>query len=251
MTGTSGGAALAGEQGDAGALADTGGLRRYIERIWHVRGSVALPPGQSAETAFGRLDPLFQKPGTKHERRGDTLSFAKKDPAAQDPMASWDSGVLRIAPGEGGLVLRYHLVSRMMLFCVLMPLVFLGFAQLAITFGKAEPPEDKAAATAKPGEKAKAAKKKDEPELKLHPLDQYLGAPAPETKAEREKKKKEKQGEPPEKKPSPTPAYVFAGIFAALYLVGRFLEPWLVNRLFRRRLWEDEDAAAQAKSASS
>jgi hypothetical protein len=249
VTGSSGDAALAEERGgtDAGAA----GVRHYVERIWHVRGRVELPPGQSAETAFARLDPLFQQTGTRHERNGDTLTFAKKDPASQDRMASWDSGVLRIAASEGGLVLRYHLVSRMMLFCFLMPLVFLGFAQLAISFGKAEPPEDKAAATAKPGDKAKKPEKKDDPELKLNPVDEFLGAPAPETKAEREKKKKEKKNEPPEKKPSPTPAYVFAGIFAALYLVGRFLEPWLVNRLFRRRLWEDEDAAAQAKSASS
>jgi hypothetical protein len=204
-------------------------------------------------------------------------------------MAVYDSGTLRVEPGAAGPVLRYTLVSRIMLFCFLLPLLFLGFALLAITFGKVDKPEDEArsgkpAATAKPGEKAPvgkpgevapvgkpgekapvgkpgekapvgaAAKKpaKKEPELELNPIDKFLGAPAPE-KPDKDKKKDAKgkadakkdgkkdgktadKEEEPEKKPSPIPAYVFAGIFAVLYLVGRFLEPWLVGRLFRRRL---------------
>lgn len=41
-----------------------------------------------------------------------------------------------------------------------------------------------------------------------------------------------------EKKPkhSPTTAYVFAGIFFVVFLVGRVLEDWLIRRAFRRRL---------------
>ena len=35
---------------------------------------------------------------------------------------------------------------------------------------------------------------------------------------------------------SPTPAFVFAGLFFALFLVGRVLEPWLVRRTFRQVL---------------
>lgn len=68
---------------------------------------------------------------------------------------------------------------------------------------------------------------------RLHPIDRFLGAPAPETKKDKDKKKKEEEKD---KNPSPTPGYVFAGIFAILYAVGRWLEPWLAQRLFRRAL---------------
>ncbi|NHN19860.1 hypothetical protein G6046_02730, partial [Bacillus amyloliquefaciens] len=32
--------------------------RRFFESIWHIRGSVPLPPDQSREEAFTRLAPL-------------------------------------------------------------------------------------------------------------------------------------------------------------------------------------------------
>jgi hypothetical protein len=183
---------------------------------------------------------LFQTTGTSLESRGDTLTFTKKDPAAQDKMAVFDRGTLTIEPGAQGPALRYHLVSRSLLFCFLLPLLFLGFAQLAITFGKAEKPEAEAAATTgktgvKPGDKAAgkaaAAKQPDKKDkvLPVNPIDKFLRAPAPE----KDKKKKDKK---PEKKPSPTPAYVFAGLFAALYVIGRVLEDWLIRNRFRKLL---------------
>jgi hypothetical protein len=242
VTGGSAGASLEEVAGSAGRQEPQAGILRYIERIWHVRGSVELPPGQTGEEAFARLDPLFHEPGTIYERSGDTLIFAKKDPRAQDKMAVFDSGVLQVEAGALVPVMRYHLISRMLLFCFLMPLVFLGFAQLAIALGKADKPPAEAAA-GKAGDKAKKPEK-TEPELKLNPIDKFLGAPAPE-KPDKDKKKGEKgkkgdKDEEQEKKPSPTPAYVFAGIFAALYVIGRWLEAWLVARLFRRRLATEE-----------
>jgi len=59
-----------------------------------------------------------------------------------------------------------------------------------------------------------------------------LGSPAPE-KPKKDGTDKSKEDD---KKPSPTSAYVFAAIFAALYVVGRILEARLVKGLFRKSL---------------
>lgn len=201
---------------------------RYLDWIWHVRGSLALAPGQSTDEAFDRLDPLFHQVGTSHERTNDTLTFQKKDPVAQDKMSVFDSGVLAIENGNEGPVLRYRLRSPTLLFCFLLPLFFLGIGQLTIEVGKRQKPP------------VEAVKKPDKvSETPMHPLDIALGAPAPEKKgtdkASKEKAKKEK-AEKAKQKFSPTTAYVFAGIFTALYLLGRILEDWLVKGLFRKRL---------------
>ena len=200
---------------------------RFIDWIWHVRGSLALAPGQSRDDAFDRLDPVFRETGTSRDRSSDTLVFHKKDQAAQDKMAVFDHGVLRIDEGIGGAVLRYHLISRALLFCFLAPLLFLAMAQLTIVLGAHQ--KAKAEAAAKAG---KAEKKPIKADLPMNPIDKALGAPAPKTAAQKKKEKDEEK----DKGPSPTPAYVFAGIFAALYVVGRILEDRLVKSLFRKRL---------------
>ncbi len=224
---------------------------RYIDWIWHVRGSLALAPGQSSDEAFGRLDPLFDQPGTSHERTGDTLAFRKKDPVAQDKLSVFDSGVLAIEPGVEGAELRYSLVSRALLFCFLAPLLFLGIAQLTIASGWLDkPPTPAETKKAEAKEKAEEAKMAARP---MNPIDKLLGAPAPETKKDKDKAKADKaakgakgakgakdgKGDDDDKKddkPSPTAAYIFAGIFAALYVGGRIIEDWLVKRLFKRQL---------------
>lgn len=198
---------------------------RLIDWIWHIRGSLALAPGQSSDDAFDRLDPLFRESGTSHDRAKDTLTFRKKDQAAQDKMSVFDGGVLKIENGVAGSRLHYHLTSRALLFCFLAPLLFLGVAQFTIALGKLEKPSTEASSASKKPKKKDAA-------LLQNPIDKALGAPAPE------KPKKDGAGksEGEDKKPSPTPAYVFAGIFAALYLVGRILEDRLAKRLFKRSL---------------
>jgi hypothetical protein len=202
---------------------------RAIDWIWRIRGSLPLPPEQGADEAFRRLGPLFQVSGTRHERAGQTLTFQKKDQAAQDKMAVFDSGILRIEQCRNGLVLRYNMASRALLFCFFLPFFFLSMAAVTIAIASYE--KSQAQAEAKAGDAAAAKKKKEEAEKAirpLHPIDQALGAPAPE------KPKKDKKEE--DKGPSPNSAYVFAGIFAALYIVGRFLEAWLAKSLFRNRL---------------
>lgn len=198
---------------------------RFINWIWHVRGSLELAPGQSTKDAFDKLDPLFRQSGTSYDRTNDTLTFRKKDQAAQDKMSVFDGGVLQVEQGADGTVLRYHLISRALLFCFLAPLLFLGFAQLTVFVGDLEKQSKEAS------DASKKPEKKDV-ELQLNPIDIALGAPAPE-KPEKDGNKKDKEEDDG---PSPTPAYVFAGIFAALYVVGRILEAWLVKARFRKSL---------------
>ena len=210
---------------------------RWLNWIWHIRGSVELAPGQSSDEAFDRLAPLFRQTGTSHERTGDTLTFRKKDPAAQDKMSIFDGGVLWVERQAAGPVLRYHMISRALLFCFMLPPLFIGIAQLTIVMAKAPEPETEAAAgkpsdaskkpVAKAAAKAEADKAAPAP---MNPIDKFLGAPAPE------KPKKAEKPARRSRKPSPTPAYVFAAIFAALYVGGRILEDWLIKRLFRKTL---------------
>jgi hypothetical protein len=215
---------------------------RLINWIWHVRGSLALAPGQSSHDVFDRLDPLFREYGTSQERTNDTLTFRKKDQAAQDKMAVFDSGVLRIEKSVAGSVLRYDLISRALLFCFLLVPLFLGIAQFTIAMGKFQKPATEAAATsgkAKDASKKPAAKAEaDKAPVPLNPIDKFLGAPAPE------KPKKGDADKPGgrDKKPSPTPAYVFAAIFATLYVVGRILEDRLIKKLFKKRLLGSQNA---------
>lgn len=199
---------------------------RLINWIWEIRGSLALAPWQSSSEAFERLDPLFQETGTTYERTIDRLVFRKKGQHAQDKMSIFDSGVLQVERGTDGPVLRYHLTSRALLLCFLAPLLFLGFAQLTIAVGEMEKSSTEAA--------EKSDKEKDPAEkyasIPMNPIDKFLGAPAPE------KPKKDEKDKEDDKKPSPTPAYVFAAIFATLYVVGRILEDRLVKARFRKRL---------------
>lgn len=206
---------------------------RFIDWIWHIRGSVPLNPGQSADEALARLDPLFEQPGTARERAGNALVFDKKNQLAQDKLSVFDSGVLQVEETGAGPMLRYHLISRALLYCFLAPLLFLGAAQLTIGLGKLDTPTAAEKAKEEAKEKAKAAKKAD---IQLNPVDKFLGAPAPEKSNDEKSKDNKKEEDDAPKGFSPTPAYVFAGIFAALCLMGRILEAWLIRRLFQRTL---------------
>lgn len=193
---------------------------RLIDWIWHIRGSLALAPGQSGDEAFEKLRPLFRTAGTSHEQADGTLVFQKRNQAAQDKMSVFDGGVLQIDRSDTGRVLHYDLTSRALLFCFLAPLLFLAIAQMTKVVVALEKPAA-----------AADAKKPKPPEVQMNWIDKALGAPAPE-------KPKDGADEPEgrNKKPSTTPAYVFAAIFAVLYLVGRVLESKLLRALFRKRL---------------
>ncbi len=225
------------------------GWRGTIEKIWYVDGSVAVPAGMDA---LDRLLPLFDTPGTTTSRSGHRLTFVKKDPGAQDRLSVFGSGILEVAGNDGERRLGYRLRSPSLLACFLAPLLFLGLAGLTTIIANSEKAAAEKEAAAKTDDKKKEKEDKVWP---LHPIDNALGAPEPE-KPKKDKKKDSKakdgktgkDGEEDEdeddKGPSPTPAYVFAGIFAALYAIGRWLEAHLVRRLFQQRLLAGDDAAA-------
>ncbi|NMN06368.1 hypothetical protein [Novosphingobium sp. SG916] len=198
---------------------------RFIDWIWHIRGSVDLPPGQTSEEAFARLEPLLRQPGTSQQRGGEALRFTKIDPASQDKLAVFENGLLQVEQDSAGPVLRYHLVSRALLLCFLAPLLFLAFAQLTIAVGQWQKPAAEAAAKAKTDKKKDAKKDDVRP---MNPIDKALGAPAPE----KDGKKPDRKGD----KYSPTSAYVFASLFALLYVIGRILEARLVKARLRKSL---------------
>ena len=223
---------------------------RIFDWIWHIKGSMELGHELSDQEVFDRLAPLFREQGTSHELSQNTLTFTKKDQASQDKMAIFDSGVLQIEPGAGASVLRYHLTSRALLFCFLAPLFFLAMGQVAVLLAARDKAAAEVAEAAEMGVSGAIPKanKADVKERRLNPIDAALGAPPivepnkdfPPEKAD-EEDKADDGAEPPEKEasdegPSPTPAYVFAGIFAALYVGGRLLESRLIARLFRKKL---------------
>lgn len=200
------------------------GLRLpLVDNIWRVRGEVPLDPAMSASEAFARIDPLLRTPGTDMTEEGGVLTYTKHNPAAQDKLATFTRGRLWVEQAGAGAVLRFDLFSHALLLCFLAPLLFLGFAQMANAINAWE------ASGAEAG--AKAEKKDDKPKQakKLHPIDQFLGAPAPEDPSKKKGEKKDKD----KGRHSPTEGYVIAGIFAAIYLAGRWLEPFLLRRRLR------------------
>jgi hypothetical protein len=199
----------------------------FIDWIWRARGAVELDPPRTPQSAFARLDPLLD--AASQEIDGDTLTYVKDNPAAQDKLATFSRGTLQVVEEGGAAKLRYDLFSPALLLCALAPLLFLAIAQATIVISDLE----SAAETEKASD---AEEEEDEEEPRpLNIVDQMLGAPPPET-LEQKKQRMEEKEEEEDGKHSPTPAFVFAGLFFALFLVGRVLEPWLVRRTFRQVL---------------
>jgi hypothetical protein len=196
-----------------------------IDNIWRVRGAVPVDPAMSAEEAFARIDPLLRTPGTTVDTDGGALVYSKHNPAAQDKLATFTRGRMWIERAGAGAVLRFDLFSHALLMCFLAPLLFLGFAQMAIAINAWEGSGTEAS--------EKDEKKDEKPPVvkELHPLDKFLGAPAPEDPSKKKKDEKKEEG-----RHSPDEGYVLVGIFAAIYLVGRWLEPFLLRRRLRAAL---------------
>ncbi|WP_321326034.1 hypothetical protein [uncultured Parasphingorhabdus sp.] len=204
----------------------------FIDRIWRVKGLLPLETPMSPATAFDRLDPLFQTNGTSYEIDGDTLTFRKHNPAAQDRLATFTRGTLTVGEREGRSVLAYNVTSPALLACFLAPLLFVALGQVNVAIGEYE--KSKAEAAEQAGKADDESKKDDEADkdVKLHWLDVAMGAPAPEKPDEKDKEKDKYE------KYSPKTAYILAAIFATLYLVGRILEPWLLRSIFRKKLYD-------------
>lgn len=194
-----------------------------IDYIWRVRGGVPLDPALSSDEVFARIDPLLHTPGTDLVRDNGVLTYTKPNPAAQDKLATFTRGRLWIERAGTGAVLRFDLFSHALLMTFLAPLLFLGFAGAAIGLNTWE---------AASGDTAEKSEKKDEgkPKVvkKLNPVDEFLGAPPPDDPNKKKDEKKDKEG-----RHSPDKGYFMAGLFALIYAVGRWLEPFLVRRRLR------------------
>jgi hypothetical protein len=209
----------------------------YLEKIWRTEGSITLDESLSAAEAFDRLDPLFQTDGTRYAIEGDALGYVKTNPRAQDKLATFTSGTLRIEQGENATRLTYQAASTALLLCFLAPLLFLFFTQVMEAANRYEAAKAEASEAKKDAAKDKAETK---PMPKLHPIDVMLGAPAPKDPNADKDKDKEKEPKP---KFKTTQGYVLSGLFFVIFLVGRVLEPWLLKRTFRRALLQPRGPA--------
>lgn len=219
----------------------------YIENIWRAKGSLLLEEPLTPEETFARLDPLFQTDGTQYAIEGDALAYAKRNPVAQDKLATFTSGTLQVQQREGASRIVFDVSSTALLLAFLAPLLFLGFAQVFVLFNDWENSKVEISER-ETGDKAddKKAKKK----IELHPIDKMLGAPAPkDPDADKDKDKAESKEK--KEKFSPTRAYVLAGLFVLIYLVGRVLEPWLLKRTFQRFLAAPETTPDSADGFGS
>lgn len=135
-------------------------------------------------------------------------------------MAVFDNGVLSIEKNQDGSFLRYDLTSKTLLL-LFSTTLFLIMAELTIVVKHLQKPSTEVSQSV-------SDKAKEEKYLIQSPIDKALGVPAPEKKSEKDK---EGQGK---RKLSPTAAYVFAGIFSILYVIGRIREALSVKSLFRK-----------------
>jgi hypothetical protein len=206
---------------------------RFIDWIWRVRGVIETGPTQSPAEAFDRLDDLFREQNTASRIDGDTLSFVKMRQLPQDKMSIFDSGTLRVTGGT----LRYDMTSRALLACFLAPLLFFALGRVGVAFDEWRNPPELAAAKAEAAKKRSKIKPEDVP---MSAIDQFLGAP----KVQKAKKDGEGSGKK-NQKPSMTTAYVFMGIFFALWVLGRILENVLIHSRLRKRLTETPAATSE------
>lgn len=211
----------------------------YVDWIWRVKSSLELDEPLTSKEVFKRLDPLLQAQGTDFRIDGDALTYLKTNPNAQDKLATFTAGTLTVENEGNPSRLSYNVTSTALFLCFLAPLFFLGVAGIAVLINEIE----------KPGILAEMAEKEAEKEaeeaepIELHWIDQLLGAPKPKQPGEEEEDESEREnarGEDDEEdidyNHSPNTAYAFAGIFFAIYLVGRVLEPYLLKRTFRAAL---------------
>ena len=208
----------------------------FIDWAWRTRGAIEIAPPLTTEETFARLQPLVDKESTECDLRDNTLTYVKGNPAAQDRLATFSQGTFTIEQQGGLTKLLYDVKSNALALVLLAPLFFVGFAQIAVAINHWE---DRKAELVKAESEAKGEKAKEDEEEKEpaphHWIDEALGAPAPET-LEQKKARMAEEGEQKKEKLPTTPSYALAGLFLALYVLGRFLEPYLFRRTLKRAL---------------
>ncbi|MCX7284119.1 MAG: hypothetical protein NTX28_08745 [Novosphingobium sp.] len=203
----------------------------YIDWIWRIKGRVDVDPSEPPAQAFGKLEDLFRKPNTTYQVDGDTLTFTKRNPLPQDKMSIFDRGTLSISNGA----MLYDMTSRALLACFIAPLFFYALGHAGVAIDNWRNPPEVAKAKAEAAKKRSLVKPEDVP---MHPVDKLLGAPVPE------KKKDGSEIGKRNRKPSMQTAYIYMGIFFALWIAGRLLEHKLIHGRFRRMLHGDEAVSA-------
>ena len=220
----------------------------YLDRLWTARGQIDLVPPGAPATTFAQLAPLLAQSDTQVTIDGPKLSYVKDNPGAQDQLATFSRGEFEVCGTPDHPRLTYRLVSPALMLVFLAPLFFLAIAQATeIVIALERPTVAEKAKMEK--EKAKMEKKAaEEGPAQLNPIDQWLGAPRPETLEEKKLRELEEEtDETAGSDHSPGPAYVLAGIFAVLYLFGRWFEPFLVRRRLRTALHPDQPASPAAE----
>lgn len=210
----------------------------FIDWIWRIKGRIEVNPAEVPSEAFGKLEELFQKHNTTYQIDGDTLTFTKNNPLPQDKMSIFDRGTLVISNGK----LLYDMTSRALLACFLAPLFFYGLGHAGVAIDKWRNPPEVVKAKAEAAKKRQLVKPEDVP---MNPVDEMLGAPVPE------KKKDGNEIGKRNRKPSMQTAYIYMGIFFALWIVGRILEHKLIHNRFRKLLYGEEQARADAMIAEA
>ncbi|MEM6492818.1 MAG: hypothetical protein AAF650_00420 [Pseudomonadota bacterium] len=213
----------------------------YLDRIWRLKSSFELEEQLTADEVFQRLEPLFQTQGTEFAVQGHALTYLKTNPAAQDKLATFTAGTIVVDRSEDKTRLSYDLTSTALFLCFLAPLAFLAFAQFVNLINALEKPGLVAEQAVR--EQEKADEDEEEEVIRLHWIDELLGAPAPKQPGEEDEEDRQGNGRSAERSEdevepnhSPETAYAFAGIFSLIYLVGRILEPHLLKRTLRAAL---------------
>ncbi len=204
----------------------------FIDWAWRSRGAIEIDPPLTTEETFERLKPLVDEKTTECDFGDNTLTYVKGNPAAQDRLATFSQGTLTVEQQGGLTKLLYDVKSNALALVLLAPLFFVGFAQVAVAINKWE--DRKAEALKATGAADEEEEEEKEP-APHHWIDEALGAPAPET-LEQKKERMEKEGDKKKEKLPTTPTYVLAGLFLVLYIVGRFLEPYLFRRTLKRAI---------------
>lgn len=225
----------------------------YLDRIWRLKSSLELEDRLSADEVFQRLEPLLQTQGTEFAVQGQSLTYVKTNPAAQDKLATFTAGTLVVDHKDAKTRLSYNLTSTALFLCFLAPFVFLAFAQLVNFVNTLEKPGLLAEQAAR--EREQADNGDEEEIIQLHWIDELLGAPAPKQPGEEDEEERRGRGrsaergeEEVEPNHSPETAYAFAGIFSLIYLVGRVLEPYLLKRTLRAALTSVDDPESHAET---
>lgn len=96
----------------------------YLDPIWTVRGSLALPPGRPGAAVLDQLGRTISAPGTICARTTVGITIKKTYVASQDPLASFHRGCISVCDDNDDGEVKYAFSSRILGWCFLAPFAF-------------------------------------------------------------------------------------------------------------------------------